>query len=334
MREPPPPPSEAMDPAGRADDLAGVPVAALVDAIRDPDRPPKERRRNLLALRRRDDEAAQAAASLLCFELALDGDTLARSELRALRPAFESLLDHPGESFDDVLGPLAGTLDTVLADLHATLAVADPRDRRPALPPLSREATLDLVGDRDLPEDIPLDGILATTGQAERLRSRVCRYLGQDTGRGRVHRGKGLRTESGAELDALETFLADVSAYAGMVPAFRGLECLGSLFLAVNLRLSEGLGETNPRWNAAVRAGLSACDADLESMAAAGAVFAFEGERVRDGFEKVLELLVDFLALCGREGLDPLSAEAQDRYLTKPHRPPPVLSGDPRRRRR
>ncbi len=310
--------------------LHALATEALIEKALDE---PAARRACMVTLRDRDELRAQAAAALLCFDLAKGGDDVAQGELALLRPTLDALAADPDAADELLADPPA--LQALWEAAQEVLEQADPRDFAPVLrQEVDAELSLDLLGDDDAPEL----GNAADEARvrAEELRRLLAEHLGVDAGERRVVRlGKGLAMSTPADVDRVEAFLREVDARAHLVPAARGLSCLGHLFVATHLRRHNVFGALNPRRAAAVRAGLARLarlDAEVESVLEAAAFFAFEGEHT-EGFEKVIELMLDYLAFAGEAGADPYASETASAYAAAGRLPPPVLGGPDRRRR-
>lgn len=289
----------------------------------------------LSILRGRAGTRAQLASSLVCFNLARGGDELAQREFLALAPALE-VLARDGRLVDELLADDAD-LRRAWADCRAALAKGDQRELESGAEPIEVELVgeIDLLGDEDVELAIDLDD--ADELRAEQARHEfgvvLAKQLGQDSEHG-LFGAVGFETASSRDLDRLEAFLNQALSYADLVPTARGMASLGHLFLATHLRMKTLFGKRNARRAAAVRAGLLRIPADREAMAQAAAVFELEGGSAMVAFEKVLELLIDYLAFCNRQQLDPRAAATVDAYIEAERSPPPVLlTGDNRRRR-
>ena len=255
---------------------------------------------------------------------------MAQGELSLLRPTLDALAADPDAADELLADPPA--LQALWEAAQDVLEHADPRDFAPVLrQEVDEGLSLDLLGDDDAPEL----GNAADEARvrAEELRRLLAEHLGVDAGERRVVRlGKGLAMATPADVDRVEAFLREVDARAHLVPAARGLSCLGHLFVASHLRRHNVFGALNPRRAAAVRAGLARLDAEVESLLEAAAFFAFEGEHT-EGFEKVIELVLDYLAFAGELGADPYADGTASAYAAAGRLPPPVLGGPDRRRR-
>lgn len=317
---PPPPPAEAFE----ADPVDALVERAFVE--------PTARRDVVSALRAEETPRAQLAAALLCFDLARSGDTLAQQELGLLAPAFE-LFDRGGT---DVPALLADPrLETLWSEARETLGRSDPRDYAPVLPldGAASEAVLPLFEG----EETPVAGVVGDAAEEARLRAvelrkLVQRHLAVDLTRRVVRFGRNFRLASAEDVDRLEAFLRESDARAAIVPAAKGLACLGHLWLAAHLRRFTVVGALNERRAREARRGLAALDANLEALEEAAALFAFESEPA-EGFQKVVELVLDFLRWCHREGRDPLAEATVEEYVALGRLPPAVLGGRERRRR-
>ncbi|MDF1564113.1 MAG: hypothetical protein P1V51_13775 [Deltaproteobacteria bacterium] len=309
-QHPPPPPAEAEgDTSPRA--LAGRPVHELLERATRTGVGRALGRRFLAALRGSEDPDAQVGAVLLLFHLARRGDSVAQIEFMLLRPSLEETIPYKPPDF---LGRDV-ELNRLWDDVQEAMTRADPRDRVPVFP--------FKVGPS--PEVALFEGL-------PELRSLVTSTLGQDLRQQAVRLGAMLDLESAEDIERLESFLRSVGAWAALEPEARGLACLGHLYLAVHLRRHTMFSTLNERRSDALRIGLSALGASLDSLQIAAAFLAAEGDHV-EGHQKVLELIIDYLGWCHRQGLDPLAPEAIEAYAGEGRLPEMVLAGGRRRRR-
>lgn len=292
----------------------------------------------LTLFRARSGARAQFAACLVCFDLARQGSPTAQREFLVLAPTMTAL----GQDAAMVAGLLGGDpyLDELWTACRQALSAEDPRELWGA--PEDEEELVgeiqlldedDIDFDLDLepePEPEPLEDARAQA-QRERFAADLERHLGHDPQRSFFDWGRGFRTGSRAEVERLERFLASIEPLRA-VPGAEGLASLGRLFLASQLRRTTLFGRPNPRRQANLRAGLRALPSSPEAAAQATAIFEFEGPQVVESFQKVLELLLDFLGFCAAERLDPKGSLAVERYVAL-NRAPPALLAQKRRRR-
>jgi hypothetical protein len=291
----------------------------------------------LTLFRARAGARAQFAACLVCFDLARQGSATAQREFLVLAPTMTAL----AEDAAMVAGLLGG--DPYLAEVWAAcreaIAADDPRQVWGA-----PEGEEEIVGESELLDEDEIDLDLEpeppasapgedarTLAQRQRFAADLEKHLGHDWAHGDIDWGRGFRTGSGAEVDRLERFLGSMEPLRG-VPAAAGLASLGRLFLAAQLRRTTLFGRPNARRQSNLRAGLRALPISTEAAARGAAIFEFEGEKVVESFQKVLELLLDFLAFCVAERLDPLGSVAVERYVALNRAPPPALARQRRRR--
>ncbi len=348
MARPPPPPAAATSGKERLlEELAGLDVADLLALCLRVGAAGGEDRRwlYLSVLRSRHGQRAQFAACLVCFDLARAGSAVAQREFTALAPTVRALAGNRAL----VDGLLEGDpyLVEAWAACASALAAGDPREAWASL-----EDDVELVGELDLLSEDELASIdldleeleileddAATQDERDRaaadaFAASLAAHLGHDVARGFFDRGRGFATSTAAEVDRLERFLREAAALGPRVPVAAGFASLGYLFLAVHLRRKTLFGSSNPRRIAALRAGLAGLPDRPEGLACAAAILEFEGEAVRERFEKVLELILDYGAFCREKRLDPHGAAAVDAYVAADREPPSVLlQGDNRRRR-
>jgi len=296
---------------------------------------PERLRLYLSILRGRAGSRAQLAASMVCFDLARSGDPMAQREFFALAPTIAELAKD-GRLLTELL---AGDADLarIWADCRTALASSDPRELEQALPLEDVELVgeLDLLSEDDL--DIELDLDAGDAQRAEQARYEfgliLAKQLGQDSEHG-LFGAMGFETASSRDLDRLDAFLNQALSFADLVGTARGMACLGQLFVATHLRMKTLFGKRNARRASAVRAGLSHLPADSLALEQAAAVFELEGGAALVAFEKVIELLLDYVAFCHQHRGDPRAAATIDAYVEAERMPPPVLlTGESRRRR-
>lgn len=289
----------------------------------------------LEVLRGRPGPKAQLAACLICFDLARQGHTTAQQDFFHLIPTFRALAADP-DLVDDLLGGDAH-LRQLWNDSQKAIAEDDPRDLGEgitAAAPLAGE--IDLVSDLDI--DIDLGTYIDASRKAEHAKAFakiVARKLGYDLENGILPTTSGLAMDGAKEIEEVEEFLREAALFSQTVSLARGLTCLGNLFLAVHLRRQRLFGRPNRRRQEALRAGLLNLPSDDPlPLIEAAQLFEEEGASVVERFQKVSELLLDYLAFCARSQLDPLGPAAVEAYVAADRTPPPLmLQGDPRRRR-
>lgn len=289
----------------------------------------------LEVLRGRPGPKAQLAACLICFDLARQGHTSSQRDFLNLIPTFRALADDP-LLVQDLLGG-DPHLEHLWKDSQAALADDDPReggDGLEAHTPLAGE--IDLVSDLDI--DIDLGDYIDTSRKTEHAKAFarvVARKLGYDLENGILPTTSGMTMDGAKEIEEVEEFLREASLFSQSVSLARGLCSLGNLFLATHLRKQRLFGRPNRRRQECLRAGLLNLPADDPlPLVKAAALFEEEGAGVVSRFQKVSELLLDYLAYCARHQLDPLGPAAVDAYVGADRTPMPLmLQGDPRRRR-
>ena len=289
-------------------------------------------------LRGRPGTRAQLASCLVCFDLARQGDDAAQHEFLSLAPTIEELA-RDGALVAELVSRDA-YLDRTWADCQAAL---DASDQRELSVPLHAEAT-ELVGELTLLSDddfgdlgleiLDDDSDAARAEQAKQDFARILAiHLGQNTDQG-LFGAQGFETTSSRDLDRLQGFLNEAISYSDLVTTARGLASLGHLFLATHLRMKSLFGKRNARRAAALRTGLLRLPGDAAAVEQAATIFELEGGPAMESFEKVVELLIDFLAFCNHGRRDPRAATTVDAYVEAERTPPPVLlTGDSRRRR-
>lgn len=339
VKTPPPLPAPATDRESLRSELRQLDTGELLALGARLQRSPDRLLLYLGVLRERSGNRAQLAACLVCFDLARLGHPTAQREFYALIPTIHSLASDPlavAELVED---------DPFLLSLwhgcRSAISRDDPRDAFDGL-----HTRVELVGELDLLSDLDLghelqDELARLAQSAHREEHEAAfarltaRQLGYDLVNDVMPTVSGLSTGTAGQLDRLEEYLEQASAYAANVPLARGLACLGRLFLAGHLRRHRLFGRPNPRRVEALREGLGALPADDPApLVEAAALIEEEGARVVASFQKATELLLDFLRYCSQNSLDPLENEAVDSYVAADRLPTPMLlSGESRRRR-
>ncbi len=348
MPIPPPPPAPTVEDTERErllDGLRALETNELLQLCLKVRGSPARLRLYLGLLRSRGGVRAQLAACLVCFDLAKQGDIMAQREFTALAPTMSQLAQDVG-----LVAELLGGdpyLEETWSACRLALEGSDPREQLHALDEDADAVPvgeLDLLSDEDLDADFGVefsfgpptqavqDEVEREAAQAE-YAALLAKHLGQEPEHGLFSEG-GFATASGRDLDRLEGFLERSAAWASRVPTARGLSSLGNLFLATHLRMRTLFGKRNPRRQKALRTGLANLPSDIEAVLCAATIFEFEGEAARLGFEKVLELLLDYVAFCHAKRLDPRLPQTVESYIESERQPAPVfLRGINRRRR-
>ncbi|MBS2029956.1 MAG: hypothetical protein JST54_18790 [Deltaproteobacteria bacterium] len=293
----------------------------------------------LSLLRGRAGARAQLASCLVCFDLARQGDDVAQKEFFALAPTIEELA-RDGKMVSDLVAHDAYLERT----WNECLTALENSDQRELDAPLSIDESapigeLDLLSDVELELDLELEVLPQAEDPIHVERAKfefaniLARQLGQDSEHG-IFGGTGFETGSSRELDRLQGFLDQAISYSDMVTTARGMASLGHLFLATSLRMKSLFGKRNPRRAQALRTGLLRLPADVTSIEHAAAIFELEGGNAMVAFEKVVELVLDYLAYCHQQRKDPRAAVTVDSYVESERTPQPVLlTGESRRRR-
>lgn len=341
MPGPPPPPRAAQDDAGRDElrsELRALETPELLALCSRFRRDPERLAFYLRLFRARPGPRAQFAACLVCFDIARQGVEASQREFYALAPTM-SAIAADARVIHDLLSD-DPYLKAIWSDCRVALSRADPRDAHEA--PQARAA---LVGEVDLlsEEEIDLADLEPEDGAAAEERAQreradfarlVAEQIGENLDHGLTSSGRAFALDTRAELDRFERFVEEAVSRAPAVPLAAGVACLGNLFLASHLRRTNFFGGANPRRTAALQAGLSAMAAARTGVVGAASLFAREGPGVIEQFEKVSELLLDFLRFCAAEVRDPLAPGTVERYVRLNREPEALLLREKGRRRR
>jgi hypothetical protein len=123
-----------------------------------------------------------------------------------------------------------------------------------------------------------------------------------------------LATESRGDRKRLTTFLDGLAPHLA-VPEARAFASLVRLVLAGETKEKSLFGQANPRRKEALAAAFSMLTANPEAAGRAAVWFEMDGNETQEALARGLELLMPFLAFCGRESLDPLHHETIAKYL-------------------
>jgi hypothetical protein len=305
-------------------------------------------------LRGKGGPKSQAAASLVCFDLARQGDNLAETEFLSLVPV---MLDYTSQAADDdgrrPIDRLIGDnayLRGLLTDLEKRLAALDPRLGAGSVDELVIEDAavleIDLLGSEDF-EDIGFDDLEVLLDDAEAMeaswQAALDRFIGPlalaVAGPGE---SIGFTAETKAAMAHVERLRDEALSHQEHARGARSLLPLTELFLASHIRAKNLFGRRNKGRDHVLRSGL-AHFTDLASPPGDMIAWLSSPTAVPHAWEKVAEILLDYIAFLG--SLPPGSAPPQmpaegfaDAYLAaeRPQPPPPRLlpEGSTRRRRR
>ncbi len=336
MPAPPPPPPGVLGTSAQElflSELAALDTPELLALCLRSRRDPHRLSQYLALFRSRSGSRAQLAACMVCFDLARQGSEVAQRELLVLAPTILGLARDQGV----VDGLLAGDayLRDIWRDCHQALQGSDPREL--AGPQL--EESVELAGEIDLLDGDEFevvfdDEVVLAERQQQEFSKIVADYLDYSPEYDQWGSGNGFATEDSVDLARLTAFVAEAGSRSRYVPVARGMLSLGNLFLGMHLRRHTIFGRPNRRRVAALQAGLEAFDTDSQALAFAAALFESEGLQVIERLDKVLELLMDFLAWCAQSGTDPRAAKSAADYLALDREPPALLRGEDENRRR
>jgi hypothetical protein len=305
-------------------------------------------------LRGKGGPKSQAAASLVCFDLARQGDALAETEFLSLVPV---MLDYTGQSADDEgrrpIDRLIGENDYLrglLTDLEKRLASLDPRLGAGTVDELvvddAEVIEIDLLGSEDF-ADIGLDDLEILLDDADAMeaswQAALDRFIGPlalaVAGPGE---SIGFTAETKAALAHVERLRDEALSHQEHARGARSLLPLTELFLASHIRAKNLFGRRNKGRDHVLRSGLTHFT-ELASPPGDMMAWLSPPTAVPHAWEKVAEILLDYIAFLG--SLPPGSAPARmpaegfaDAYLAaeRPQPPPARLlpEGSTRRRRR
>jgi len=211
-------------------------------------------------LRQRGGSRAQFASSLICFDLARQGDEVAQLEFVYLADTIRSFAEDT-PTVDELLGG-DPYLSYVWELCRAQLEEMDPRfgGAGPAasVEPASAAldvVTLELLSDDDFAEE----ELELSVDEAQlwlRFDQAVEDFLGGRIGVPVYDPTSGFRIHNGRDVERVETFLRELESLRSVVPAARGFRALALLFYGTHIRSKSVFGAINQRKQELLRTGL------------------------------------------------------------------------------
>lgn len=254
-------------------------------------------------LRRRGGERAQFASTLICFDLARQGDAAAQRDFAFLADTMRSLAAKGDLVRDLVSGDpyLTHVWDLCAAeladmDLQFDEVAAAPREA----------AAIELLTDDDFAEELP-DFALGVDAAAMRHRFEEAleAFFGEVPGVPVFDAEAGFRMRNGRDAERVETFLRELDSLRDFVPAARGYRALTLLFYGTHIRARNFFGVVNGRKQELLRAGIAEFVASGPLLArVAGVLSPIHADP--DVWPRIVAVLSDYLASCAR---DPQAAE-------------------------
>ncbi len=291
----------------------------------------------LEVLRAQPNPSAQAAASLVCFDLARHGDPIREQDLAVLVPVLEQLAIEETTTPNAALMPPLVAASPYLAALWEELKVSL-RGRDPRLAgrldvgaggELLEVPLFDAEDEKDIEIDDPDTGL--DDDEMEHIwQERFARLV-----------QPGFVAGDQRDLDRLDALRSEALSFARDAPSARDMLPLVELFLAAHLRARNDLGRKNGARDALLESGLAGFARLPEPPRDTVVAWLTEPTATPWAWEKVAELLLDFLAFLGTDArlrgdeADDAAALAQDyARSTRPQPPPARLALFPDRRRR
>ncbi len=288
----------------------------------------------LTALRAKPGTRAQFCCLVVAFDLAHRGDATAQREFAALVPVCTILAEDPELSASLVRG------DRYLAKSWATCEewLRTPHETSHGLEegvPLAGELLLfageELALELDEPaEDVAIDEATedeevelvdddATLDEQDELArtdfaAALLRHMGHEVEKGRFRFGSGFETDSSGDVDRLEAFARDCVSRGELVPAAAGLAWLLPIHAAAGMKRTSLFGRANHRRSRLLEEGLSRWPNEMAALVGAAEVVVFEGPIARKGFTHVLDAVMEYLAFCARNTLDPRAPASATRF--------------------
>lgn len=349
-RPPPPPPPSALAADARARliaELLPLDAAELLALCAEVDvlahgRAEHARDRlhlYLTALRAKAGTRAQFCCLVVAFDLASRGDVTAQREFAALVPVCTILAEDPELAAslvrgDPYLARAWSTCEEWLRTPHdATHGLEEGVPLAGVLPLLDGEA-IELAIELEEPaEEIALDDVTvehdeevelvddaatAIDEQEEQARTdfaaALLRHMGHEVEKGRFRFGSGFQTDSSGDLDRLEAFARDCLARGELVPAAAGLAWLLPIHAAAGMKKTSLFGRANHRRGRLLEEGLARWPGEMAALVGAAEVVVFEGPLARQGFARALDAVMEYLAFCARNRLDPKAKASATRF--------------------
>lgn len=127
-------------------------------------------------------------------------------------------------------------------------------------------------------------------------------------------RARMLASESRADRKRLTTWLDGMKPHLP-VPEGRAFAALVRLMLAAQTKEKSLFGAANPRRKEGLEAAFSLLHGNAPAAGHAAVWFELDGDETRAALHQGLELLMAFLAFCGRHSLDPLDPSTVQKYV-------------------
>lgn len=351
-RPPPPPPPAALAAEARARliaELLPLDAAELLALCAEVDvlahgRAEHARDRlhlYLTALRAKPGTRAQFCCLVVGFDLARRGDPTAQREFAALVPVCTVLAEDPELAASLVRGdpylarawanceewlrtphdathgleegvPLAGVLP-LLEGETIELDLAVPADEEPAEEVALDDVTMEPDEEVELVDDAAAVDELEEQARTD-FAAALLRQMGHEVEKGRFRFGSGFETDSSGDLDRLESFARDCVPRGELVPTAAGLAWLLPIHAAAGMKKTSLFGRANHRRGRLLEEGLARWPGEMAALVGAAEVVLFEGPIARQGFARVLDAVMEYLAFCARNRLDPRAAASATRF--------------------
>lgn len=289
-------------------------------------------------LRRKPGPKAQGAACLICFDLARRGDERFEAEFLALVPVVVGWMQPGSKGLVEMLLGNNAYLHELWADLQVRVARMDPRTIQEPPPEDIDAVEFSLLDEGDL-ADIGLDDadILVVDDSAMRAQwqSAMDRFCATPDDHNPVSAPTdGFYAEDRDDLARLERFRNDALSLRTDVSDAAHMLTIIDLFLATHTRARNLFGRRNKARDGHVRDGLKEFASLVEPPSQAIA-WLMQPTSVEYAWEKVAELLLDFLAFAARAPKMPIE-KLVDAYVAsdRPQPPPPILAVSAAERRR
>ena len=248
-------------------------------------------------LRRRGGERAQFCCTLICFDLARQGDERAQREFTYLVDTMRTIARKA-----DIIEQLIGNDDylTFLWDLCRThLSELDPRFEAEQLEQGAETfAEVELLSDDDFADD-DFGLVFDDTGLQRRFEHAVERFLGGEVGVPIYDPESGFRVTSQRDVERVEAFLQELESLRDLVPLARGFRALTLLFYGTHMRSKNIFGRVNKKKQKLLQHGLQEFfDSGPQMWGCAGVLSALHAPP--SVWEKITDVLMDYLRWCKR----------------------------------
>lgn len=311
------------------DALRALPVEEVLSLAYHFRAEPLRLRLYLDVLRQSAGHKAALAASLICYDLALQGQDSAQREFEALAETLRAFAAREAAAQSLIAG--SPYLEALWPRCAQALEGLDPRINAATMLTVddSEVLDLDLFADEEL---VDFDDILEETVDLATMRRRYQAlvddfFFHHPDGGGLAH---GFFARDRRELEAVQHFVRELDSLRDFVPEAVGMLSMSELFLASHLRLRTFWGKPNPQRMEMTELGLRHFFQAELSVHQAAACFVPRNAELQ-AWAKISQLLMDFFVWRAQQPLQALAEAAKNYAQTA--RPLPRLNLSDRRQR-